>query len=79
MGPVDALKIALSKEIESLELYQKFAYEHPAAKEIFIFLGGGREQAQGSYREENSRVNQIKRSLPWINTVAQYAAISMIP
>jgi len=38
MGPVDALTIALSKEIEALGLYQKFAYEHPAAQEIFLFL-----------------------------------------
>ena len=40
MGPVEALKVALGKEIEALELYQKFSNEFPAAKDIFLFLIG---------------------------------------
>ena len=38
MTPVEALKVALSKEIEAADLYQKFSAEYPVAKEIFIFL-----------------------------------------
>lgn len=40
MTPVEALEMALSKEGETLALYQKFAYEHPAVKEMFLFLAG---------------------------------------
>jgi len=38
MIPVEALKLALSKEIEAVEMYQKFSAEYPVAKDIFIFL-----------------------------------------
>jgi len=38
MGPVEALKVALGKEVEAAEIYKKFANEYPAAKEIFLFL-----------------------------------------
>jgi rubrerythrin len=41
MGPMEALNLALSKEIEAMELYQKFSASsdaYPATKEIFIFL-----------------------------------------
>ena len=38
MGPVEALKIAVSKEAESIELYQKLSEEHPVAKDMFLFL-----------------------------------------
>jgi len=40
MIPVEALKLALSKEIEAVEMYQKFSTEYPVAKDIFIFLAG---------------------------------------
>lgn len=40
MGPVEALKIALSKEIEALELYKKFSIEHTEASDVFLFLIG---------------------------------------
>lgn len=38
MGPVDALKFALTKELGSLELYKKLNTEHPSLKDIFLFL-----------------------------------------
>ena len=40
MGPVEALKFALTKEIEAARMYAKFSEEYPIAKEIFIFLSG---------------------------------------
>lgn len=40
MGPVEALELALSKEIEAKELYEKFSVEYPAARDIFLFLLG---------------------------------------
>ncbi len=40
MGPIEALKLALSKEVEAIEMYSKFSTEYPIAKEIFIFLTG---------------------------------------
>ena len=38
MGPVDALKIALSKEEGSIALYKKFSIEHQELKDTFYFL-----------------------------------------
>ena len=38
MGPVEALKFALGKEIEAVEMYQGFAAEHSVARDIFEFL-----------------------------------------
>jgi len=40
MSPVEALKLALSKEIEAVETYQKLLAEHPIVKDIFYFLAG---------------------------------------
>ena len=38
MTPVDALKLALEKENNAIELYQKLAIEHSAIKELLLFL-----------------------------------------
>ena len=38
MGPVEALKLALTKEVEAEEMYKNFASDHPVAKETFLFL-----------------------------------------
>ena len=38
MSPVEALKLALSKEIEAMELYQRLSIEHQSLKDIFYFL-----------------------------------------
>ena len=38
MGPVEALRLALGKEIEAKQMYQKFAVEYSSAKEIFNYL-----------------------------------------
>ncbi len=38
MGPIDALEIALGKEIEARNIYEKFIFQYPETKEIFTFL-----------------------------------------
>ncbi len=38
MLPVEALKLALEKEKEAQELYQRLAAEHPVAREMFLSL-----------------------------------------
>jgi len=38
MGPVEALKFAMIKEIEAADMYEKFSAQFPVAKEIFSFL-----------------------------------------
>jgi rubrerythrin len=43
MGPVEALKLALQKEIEAAQMYEKFSIEYPTAKETFIYLKGEEE------------------------------------
>lgn len=38
LGPIEALNLALSKEIETMEMYQRFSEQYPPAKDTFIFL-----------------------------------------
>ena len=38
MGPIEALELALSKEKEAMDIYEKFYNEFPTAKDIFLFL-----------------------------------------
>jgi len=38
MGPVDALKIALARETEAINLYNKFYLQFPELKELLLFL-----------------------------------------
>ena len=38
MTPVEALKMALSKEEAAIELYRKMSVEHPAIKDLLISL-----------------------------------------
>jgi len=40
MGPIEALKLALNKEVDAVELYARLALEVPAAKDVFLFLVG---------------------------------------
>lgn len=40
MTPIEALQLALSKEVEAIQLYTKFSVDYPAGKEIFWFLAG---------------------------------------
>lgn len=40
MGPVEALKLALTKEIEAMDMYKGFALEYPTARDTFEFLAG---------------------------------------
>jgi rubrerythrin len=38
MSPVEALKLALAKEVEAIELYGTLDFKHPEIKDIFDFL-----------------------------------------
>lgn len=38
MVPTEALKLALSKENESIKLYNRLIIEHPVVKELLLFL-----------------------------------------
>jgi len=38
MGPVEALELALAKEIEAVKIYETFAFKYPETNEIFTFL-----------------------------------------
>lgn len=38
MSPVEALKFALSKEIEAIGVYARLAVENPTLKDTFSFL-----------------------------------------
>ena len=38
MTPVEALKLALDKEVEAIELYSSLDFNHPEIREIFDFL-----------------------------------------
>jgi len=38
MGPIEALELALGKEIEAKNLYENFIARFPQTKEIFTFL-----------------------------------------
>lgn len=40
MIPIEALESALSKEVETIELYEKFSAEYSVAKDTFLFLAG---------------------------------------
>ncbi len=44
MGPVEALKLALSKEIEAAETYKKFSIQYSNVRDIFEFLQGEEEK-----------------------------------
>ena len=38
LGPVEALKLALSKEEESIKLYKNLSEKYSVAKDILLFL-----------------------------------------
>jgi len=38
MIPLEALKLSLNKEEESIKLYNRLNLEHPGLKELFLFL-----------------------------------------
>jgi len=44
MGPIEALKLALSKEIEAIELYRRLSRDYPVARETFLYLSGEEEK-----------------------------------
>ena len=44
MGPIEALELALGKEIEARTIYEKFSLEYPEIKDIFLFLANEEEK-----------------------------------
>lgn len=38
MSPVEALQLAVTKEVEARELYEQISLEHPSLKDVFEFL-----------------------------------------
>jgi len=38
MGPIEALKLALSKEEGSIKLYNELYLKHPEIKDLLLFL-----------------------------------------
>lgn len=38
MGPVEALELALGKEVEAIQIYRKLYDEYPETKDVFSFL-----------------------------------------
>ncbi len=38
MGPIEALELALTKEIEAIKMYGSFSFKYPETKEIFTSL-----------------------------------------
>lgn len=44
MGPVEALEMALVKEIAARDLYQEFSIKFPAVRDTFLFLLGEEEK-----------------------------------
>ena len=56
MSPVEALKLALSKEIEAEEMYQKFSAKYPTVKDIFVFLAGEEQKHKAPIKKRISEV-----------------------
>ncbi len=44
MDCLEALNLALSKEIETREIYRRYSGEYTVAKDIFLFLMGEEEK-----------------------------------
>jgi rubrerythrin len=59
MGPVDALKLALNKEQGSIELYNKLNLEHPALKELFLFLVNEEEKHKQLIEKKIQEVTRL--------------------
>ena len=58
MTPVEALELALSKENQSVELYQKLSVENPAIKELLAFLINEEEGHKKMIEEKIRELNQ---------------------
>ena len=52
VGPVEALRLALSKEQESIKLYNRLSLDHPAAKEVLLFLVNEEQKHQKLIEEK---------------------------
>lgn len=58
MTPVDALELALSKEIQSIELYEKFSIKHSQLRDIFTFLIGEEQKHKKLIEKEIQKITK---------------------
>jgi len=58
MTPIEALKLALSKEESAIEMYGKLAEEHPAIKELLLALLNEEEKHK---RLINQRISELQK------------------
>jgi len=59
MGPVDALRLALSKEKGSIELYTQLNLEHPGLKEFFLFLINEEEKHKQLIKKKIQEITRL--------------------
>ena len=59
MGPVEALELALRKEIEAKELYTQLSIKFPEIKDIFIFLANEEEKHRKAIEERISKLTRF--------------------
>lgn len=58
MGPVEALQLALKKEIEAKEAYGRFYNQYPEVREIFMFLMNEEEKHEKLIRDKISAMTR---------------------
>ncbi|MEW5758886.1 MAG: ferritin family protein [Candidatus Omnitrophota bacterium] len=58
MGPIEALNLALDKEIKSIEMYEELSKEAKLAKDIFQFLIG---EEQKHKRLIEQKIQELSR------------------
>lgn len=56
MGPIEALELALRKEVEAKELYQRLSAEHSQLKDMFLFLVNEEEKHKKLLEEKISKI-----------------------
>lgn len=58
MIPVEALKLALSKEEQAIKLYQDLAVKHPAIQELLSFLTTEEQKHKKMLEEKISELTE---------------------
>jgi len=59
MGPVEALRLAMSKEEEAMRIYDKLSVEYPSVKNIFIFLSGEEQKHKNLLKKKIAELTKI--------------------
>jgi len=58
MTPVEALKLALTKESASVELYRRLLLEHPAIKDLLLTLLNEEEKHKQLINKKIAEITQ---------------------